>query len=124
MTAPDEANVPPGQEPVAGPTILIEVTPSLDEFYEAETMRDGGLSGRVKQFSQAQLDQALATAKQLALETRKMIAELQAEAPDDDLAAVEAEFGLKFNGELQAYIAKANAEASMTIKLTWQAAKE
>ena len=103
--------------------VLIEISPTVDDLYGEEVMRDV-FTDRVKEFTTAQLDHAFETARLLARQTRRMIAELEAESPDDGLNSVEVEFGVKFNGELQAYIAKANAEASMTIKLTWQIAKE
>ncbi|MBK8538760.1 MAG: hypothetical protein IPL60_01975 [Ardenticatenia bacterium] len=106
------------QQGVEAGRILVEVTSAgLDDDYDGEVMR--GFGSRVKDFSTAEIAGALAVVRVLAGQTRAMVADMQAAPGHDDLSGVEVEFGLKFNSELQAYVAKASGEASMTIKLSW-----
>lgn len=98
--------------------ILIEVSPAgVGYDYGEEVMR--GLGSNLKRFSREQLAGALATIREIATETRRMVGELLQRPEHQGLTTVEVEFGLKFSSELQAYVAKTGGDASMKITLTW-----
>ena len=101
-------------------TILIEVTATGRDERPGEGAYRGSRLNQVKAFSADQVAEALGVVRMLAGQTRAMVADLQATPGHDDLSNVEVAFGLTFNGELQAYVAKASGEASMTVKLTWE----
>ncbi|MFZ3167104.1 MAG: CU044_2847 family protein [Candidatus Methanoperedens sp.] len=61
------------------------------------------------------LDSSMNTIHNMAMRVNSMI-EVLAVKPDQ----VEVEFGLKFDAEMGAMIAKAGMEASINVKLTWE----
>lgn len=99
--------------------ILVEIA-GPGGLSAASTPRGRGPREAIERLSAEQVARALGLVKTLADQARAMVADLQAQPRHDDLASMEMAFGLSFNGELQAYVAKTSSEASLTIRLTWE----
>ena len=103
--------------------LLIEVTPGEaadDDNQTQEVLRLGRSPGSmVRQASDQAVRQAFITIYRMARRTGQMIDALQRHDDQIALDKIEIQFGLKFNGNVEAFIAEAGAEASVTVKITW-----
>lgn len=97
--------------------LLIEVT-SADESGSdtREVLRIGPL---VKQAPDAAVKQAFGAIYRMARHTENLLEALQRPGQQANLEGVEVEFGLAFNGSVDAYIAKTGSEATVTVKISW-----
>jgi hypothetical protein len=96
-------------------TILVEFTPRPG-------LRQVSLSREdVAQKSAQALDKALSTIREMGQRVTDTIKSINVA---DRPSKVELEFGLKFDAELGAVVAKASAEAGFKVVLTWEQDKE
>ena len=91
------------------PTILVELKPKPGMQLVALTHQD------LAELSVKALDSAMSTIQSMAVWVSTTIDDL-AGNPDE----VEVEFGITLNVEGQALIAKAGAEAAISVSLTWE----
>lgn len=99
---------------------LIEfIVPGGRVVVESEANATGG---NVRGAAVAQATEAVGRSLGDALSVIRHVAEATVDACDGLEVApdtVEVEFGLKFNAELNAYIAKSKGEATLNVKLVW-----
>ena len=98
--------------------LMIEVTPT--DTAPDDTREILRLGPTVTQASEAALQQAFNTIYALARRTGKLIDALQHQERHASLNGVEIEFGLKFDGNVDAYIAQVGSEATVKVKISWQ----
>jgi hypothetical protein len=98
--------------------ILIEVTPARTD--DTDTREGLTIGGGVKQAYHESVRQAFNTIYQMARRTGYMIQTLREDDTQASLSGVEVEFGLTFNSNVEAFITKSGAEATVNVKLTWQ----
>jgi len=80
-----------------------------------------GPRDQVRKLTDEQVRQAFAAVEFMAQHAGELLGRLRARPEQRQLSGVELEFGLGFNSELKVYIVGAKAEASLKVKLTWQA---
>ena len=97
--------------------LLIEVTPA--EAAGGDTREVLGLGPLVKQAPDAAVKQAFGAIYRLARHTENLLEAVQRPGQQANLKGVEVEFGLAFNGSVDAYIAKTGSEATVTVKISW-----
>ena len=105
------------------PVIYVQVS-SLLSPASGEQRPTRGPRETLAELTQAQMDQAFAVAESVAGRTARMLTRLQSQEEQDQLSGAELTFGLNFSSDLKAYIVNASAEATLQIKLTWNADKE
>ncbi len=98
--------------------LKIEVTPG--DSAPDDTREILSLGPTVKQASDAAVRQAFGTIYTLARRTGDLVGALQHQKRHESLNGVEIEFGLKFDGNVDAYIAQVGSEATVTVKISWQ----
>jgi hypothetical protein len=98
--------------------LLIEVSPTPGA--PDDTREVLSLGPVVKQVSDAALRQAFNTIYTLARRTGGLIEALQHQERHASLNSVELEFGLKFDGNVDAHLAQTGSEATVTVKISWQ----
>jgi hypothetical protein len=96
-----------------------EDTAILVEFTTGEGLRPVGLFSRKKEPELAEksnraVNKAMDTIKNMAQRVHSTV-----ETLDNRPKNVEVEFGIKFDAEVGVIVAKVTAEASMTVKLSW-----
>ena len=94
------------------PTILVELAPRPGLQQPSRSLRD--LSD-LSELSVKAVDNAMSTVRHMAERVSTMIDDL-AGNPDE----VEIEFGITLDFEGQALVAKAGAEAAISVSLTWK----
>jgi hypothetical protein len=92
----------------------------LVEFTTGEGLRPVGLFSRKKQPELAEksneaINKAMNTIKNMATRVHSTVQTIQNRPKN-----VEIEFGVKFDAEVGVIVAKVTAEASMTVKMTWE----
>lgn len=110
-------------DPSPLPPIHVQVSPiEVVEPAPAEKGRvERGPREQVRKLTDAQIAAAFGVAERLAAEAGTMLGRLRAQPDQAGLSGLEVEFGLGFNTELQVYVVGARADASLHVKLTWQA---
>jgi hypothetical protein len=92
----------------------------LVEFTTGEGLRPVGLFSRKKQPELAEksnkaVNKAMDTIKNMAQRVHSTVQTIENRPKN-----VEVEFGIKFDAEVGVIVAKVTAEASMTVKMTWE----
>lgn len=105
------------------PPIHVQVIPiEVVEPVSGEKGRvERGPRDQVRKLTEMQMAAAFAVTEKLADEAAAMLGRLRSQPGQANLAGMEVEFGLGFNTELQVYVVGAKADASLHVKLTWQA---
>jgi hypothetical protein len=97
--------------------LLIEVTAA--DQPGSDTQEILSLGPKVKQASDAAVRQTFGTVYRMARHTEALLEALQRPDGQSSVSGVEIEFGLTFNGNVEAYIAQAGAEAAVKVKISW-----
>ena len=103
--------------PTQSPVFLVEV----DKTMKGGTPGTRGAADKLRELSDEQMQLAFAVVEKMAAQAAITLQTLQAEAGRPVPDAMELEFGVSFNAELQAYFAKTAGEATLSIKLSWTA---
>ena len=107
--------------------LRIEVTSTevtSTEVTASDTREVLSLGPAVKELSDAAVRHAFSTIYSLARRSGDLIEALQHQERHASLSGVELEFGLKFDGNVDAYIAQTGGEASVSVKISWQPGQE
>lgn len=78
----------------------------------------------VKQAGDQALEAAFATIRQIADAAADLLAELNQKSDGSAPRQLEITFGVSFNGNLEVFIAKTSAEATLSVKLSWETNRE
>lgn len=106
--------------------LRIEVTPaetpdpSTDDTTQEVLRISQQASTAIRQASNDATKQAFNTIYVMARRTGQMIAALQQQDDQASLERVEISFGIKFNGDVEAFVAKAGAEATVNVTINWK----
>ena len=107
-----------------GITILIETTTTEVQSESPSREWSEGTRGSVGSFVRKAKDEAIEAAfeaiQSMGSRTADLVEALQQQNERPIPASIDVEFGVSFNGELQAYIAKASAEGTISVKLSWE----
>ena|SRR5215212_10412935 len=98
--------------------------PTLIEFTTEEGLRPVGVFRRrdeLTEKSDKAMDKAMYTISSMARNMQKALGSIGGNPTPDD---IEVEFGLKFDIELGAIIAKTSNESSIKVKMRWASNKE
>lgn len=101
------------------PIFLVEVDPAAKGGRPGATTRGPG--DKLRALSDEQMQLAFAVVEKMAAQAAATLQTLRADGARPVPDAMELEFGLSFNAELQAYFAKTAGEATLSIKLSWTA---
>jgi hypothetical protein len=105
--------------------LLIEVTPARVQdapIYAERGWSDDsrGVTSRVvRGAANEAVNAAFGVIEHIARKTAQFIVNMQNADGRPMPTSLDIEFGVSFNGELQAYIAKASAEGAISVKLSW-----
>lgn len=105
--------------------ILIEVTPTRiadgtgEQSTRVPAAERSSVAGLIEKASDNAIDAAFGVIQGMAQRTAQVVAEMQQLNGQPMPASLDVEFGVSFTGDLQAYIAKAGATATFTVKLSW-----
>lgn len=100
--------------------ILIEVTPAHIAGGAGEQQaHEQAAAALIQGAADSAIDTAFEVIQGMAMQAAQVVADLQQETSQPMPASFAVEFGVSFTGDLQAYIAKASATATFTVKLSW-----
>ncbi|MFC1465391.1 MAG: CU044_2847 family protein [Candidatus Brachytrichaceae bacterium NZ_4S206] len=99
-------------------TTAAEVRPEAPSREWGESR--GAIGGFVQKAGVAALETAFEVIRHVAAEASDLLADLQQQPAHPPPTHLEVTFGVSFNGDLQAYIAKAGAEGTLSVKLSWE----
>lgn len=103
--------------------LLIETTPAqVGSETPSRTWGESrsGVERVVRQAGDKALGAAFATIRQIADAAADLLAELNQKSDGAAPRQLEITFGVSFNGNLEAFIAKTSAEATLSVKLSWE----
>jgi hypothetical protein len=108
-----------------GVPLLIEISPATEVDETEEPSREwppnrGVVSSIIRKASDDAIKTAFETIQLMAQNTSKLISALQNQTDQQMPASLDIEFGVSFNGDLQAYVAKVGAEGTVTVKMSWE----